>query len=240
MIIQKLANWAKLAPVIKTINLLIDKAESQSKLTVRGPGTSITSSPQGTTINVKGPSTRRLWTTWRVSSATTVDAAGDANDYVAYYTCNPVTYDATDYNLTNTDPVEYDSDTEVIVCNLSERGSDTSAIVTEGELLIGFSTFDDDGNLINLGWPAPAASGKVYRAKTQEAAQADLYISVKLADSTGATPGSAFDALALSQDGTTALNAAAPLIQTAKYVFVSRINGVWYLLETFTKMDICT
>ena len=68
-------------------------------------------------------------------------------------------------------------------------------------------------------------------AKTQEAAQANLLISVKLLDENGLEKGAAFDATLIATDGCTAANAALPRIQSAKTVIVSKIGGTWYVVN---------
>jgi len=73
--------------------------------------------------------------------------------------------------------------------------------------------------------------GILQRAKTQEAAQADLLISVKLLDGEDNEIGDAFDATFISTDGCTAANAALPRVQTAKTVIVSKVGGTWYVIN---------
>ena len=68
-------------------------------------------------------------------------------------------------------------------------------------------------------------------AKTQEAAQADLLISVKLLDENGEEKGTALDATLIATDGCTAANAALPRIKAAKTVIVSKISGTWYVIN---------
>ena len=80
----------------------------------------------------------------------------------------------------------------------------------------------------------------IYRAKTQEAAQADAYISVKLLDSGGTEYGSAFDATCLFTDGATAANTCLPDVQTAKTILISKIDNTWYIVNpTFIKYSEC-
>ena len=88
--------------------------------------------------------------------------------------------------------------------------------------------------------PGGSDMGVVKRAKTQEAAQADGLISVKLLDSDGVVTGSAFDATFIMTDGATAANTCLPRVQTNKIVLVSQIQGTWYVVNpTLTDSEAC-
>jgi len=77
-------------------------------------------------------------------------------------------------------------------------------------------------------------------AKTQEAAQADEYISVKLLDGDGNETGKAFDAKCIFADNATKATDCIPLVKTSKTVIVSKINGTWYIINpTFAYMPEC-
>ena len=80
----------------------------------------------------------------------------------------------------------------------------------------------------------------IRRAKTQEAAQSDAYISVKLLDSDGNVVGDAFDATCIFTDGATAANTCLPDVATGKTVLISKIQGTWYIVNpTFTDWSEC-
>jgi len=77
-------------------------------------------------------------------------------------------------------------------------------------------------------------------ALTQEAAQADLFISVKLLDSGGTVMGEAFDATLIATDGATAANAALPRIATSKTILITKIGDTWYVVNpTIIKSTVC-
>ena len=79
-----------------------------------------------------------------------------------------------------------------------------------------------------------------YDAKTQEAAQADEYISVKLLDSEKNEIGTAFDAKCMFTDNATKATDCIPLVKTGKVVIVSKINDTWYIINpTFAYMPEC-
>ena len=82
--------------------------------------------------------------------------------------------------------------------------------------------------------------GGGYEAKTQEAAQDDEYVSVKLLDSEGTETGSAFDAKCIFTDNATKATDCIPLVKTGKVVVVSKLNGTWYIINpTFAYMPGC-
>ena len=86
----------------------------------------------------------------------------------------------------------------------------------------------------------PSNNSGNYEAKTQEAAQDDAYISVKLLDSGGTETGSAFDAKCLFTDNATKATDCIPLVKTDKVVIVSKINDTWYIINpTFAYMPEC-
>jgi len=77
-------------------------------------------------------------------------------------------------------------------------------------------------------------------AKTQEAAQDDEYISVKLLDADGNVTGAAFDAKCIFTDNATKATDCIPAVKTGKVVLVSKINGTWYIINpTFSYMPEC-
>lgn len=75
-------------------------------------------------------------------------------------------------------------------------------------------------------------------AKTQEAAQADEYISVKFMNGAGTDVfGSAFDAKCLFVDGETAANHAKPLVASGVPVVIQKLSGTWYITNpSFTSV----
>ncbi len=99
----------------------------------------------------RGSENTTVLTLWRIKSLTTLDANGAANNYLAYYTCQLCTFDATDYNLSNNDPIDYAGD-DIIVFNLAEAGEVDAASLSVGDYLIGYTTTDDEGNSINIGF----------------------------------------------------------------------------------------
>ena len=79
------------------------------------------------------------------------------------------------------------------------------------------------------------------RAITQEAAQADQYLSVRLLDNDGNGHGTPFDVTAEFQDGATKINECLPDIQSGTYVWIQKYKGTWYLKRpTLTKFTECT
>ena len=85
-----------------------------------------------------------------------------------------------------------------------------------------------------------AAAANFVRAKTQEAAQTDLLISVKLLDSDGNETGDAFDVTYEAADNLTKLSEGFPLIATSKVVKISKLDDTWYLISPAPGlMDIC-
>jgi len=79
-----------------------------------------------------------------------------------------------------------------------------------------------------------------FEAKTQEAAQDDEYISVKLLDGEHEETGSAFDAKCIFTDNATKATDCIPLVKTGKVVIVSKINDTWYIINpTFAYMPEC-
>ena len=79
---------------------------------------------------------------WRIKATT--------SNY-AYYTCQAVTIDATDFNTGNTSPIEY-AGPDVTVFNIAEAGETNAAALSVGDILIGFATTDDEGHAIKVGW----------------------------------------------------------------------------------------
>lgn len=85
-----------------------------------------------------------------------------------------------------------------------------------------------------------SVTGIIKRAKTQEAAQADEFISVKLLDNAGEVTGNAFDAKAEFTDGATACNTCLPRVTSGVTIFIAKIDGTWYIVNpTFTDSDDC-
>jgi hypothetical protein len=84
--------------------------------------------------------------------------------------------------------------------------------------------------------------GAILRAaQTQEAAQGNLFISVKLLNAECTEIGPAFDALFVATDGCTAANAALPRVGINKTIIVSKIGVTWYVITpTLTDSDPCT
>lgn len=81
----------------------------------------------------------------------------------------------------------------------------------------------------------------IVEAKTQEAAQGDLNISVKLLDAAGVEFGDAFDAVFGDADGVTAANAALPRVASGKTISVVKMpSGTWKVVTpTLTKSTAC-
>ena len=80
--------------------------------------------------------------------------------------------------------------------------------------------------------PRLVGSGNIIRrAKTQEAAQADLNISVKLLDTDGNVTGDPFDAAFIDADGVTAADSALPRVAISKNILITKIDGSWYVVN---------
>ena len=79
-------------------------------------------------------------------------------------------------------------------------------------------------------------------AVTQEAAQSDLFISVKLKDRDGNPAGEAFDATAIIVDGATQLDKCTPQVASGADIVIGKLNGTWYIINpTFTTVGaICS
>ena len=81
----------------------------------------------------------------------------------------------------------------------------------------------------------------IVRAVTQEAAGTDATLSVKLTDAQGAAMGDAFDVTYEFTDNATALNQCVPQIKSGTTVFVSKIDGDWFLISPSPGLfDICS
>jgi len=180
-------------------------------------------------------------TLWEVKSQTTLDAAGAANNYNAYYTCYRLTIDHTDYNLGNVDPRDQSTVEDIVGC-LPEMGYTTAPMLIPGDLIYGFSRVDDEGTMVHLGFPDPSVA--VRWAKTRQAAQTSNSINCKLVTSAFVETGPEFGATILFSDAATDngddLDETVPSVQEDVFIKVAKIYGVWYVMETFTYMDICT
>ena len=72
------------------------------------------------------------------------------------------------------------------------------------------------------------ADAVIRRAKAQENAQADAYLSVKLLDSGGGETGDAFDVTNIGGRNFTALT---PDVHTGDTVLVTEVDSIWYVLN---------
>jgi hypothetical protein len=70
----------------------------------------------------------------------------------------------------------------------------------------------------------------IRRAKTQEAAQTDGKISVKLVDDAGTERGDAFDVYAFFTKAATNMQLCLPKISSGDFMMISKIAGSWYLM----------
>ena len=157
-----------------------------------------------------------------------------------YYNCYLQTLDATDWDSTTADQLEKTGGagaSTVVVLNLDEIGAAKHSL-SAGDLIMCGRFTDDEGNARYVG--TSCGNGKICRAKTQEAAQGDAYISVKLLNAAGSEVGAAFDATCIFTDGATAANTCLPDVATGKTVLISKIQGTWYIVNpTFTKFTEC-
>jgi len=161
-----------------------------------------------------------------------------AGGYPAYYTCYEVKIDHSDFYTGNTNPIDATSK-EVVVACIPELGYSTEPMLIAGDYLFGFTGKDDEGAPVNIAWPDPARI--VRGAYTQEAAQGDQYISVKLLTDAGSQTGNAFDAEFKFTDGASAANTCLPRIQASKWVQVTKMNGDWYVVNpTLIDSESCT
>lgn len=97
-----------------------------------------------------------------------------------------------------------------------------------------------DGNYVYTKEFNGGHGGRNCLAKTQEAAQADGYISVKLLDSEDVETGSAFDAKCIFTDSAIKATDCIPLVKTGKVVIVTSMNNTWYIVNpTFSYMPEC-
>ncbi len=84
-----------------------------------------------------------------------------------------------------------------------------------------------NGTRITIGAASGSAattSNAVVLARTQEGAQSDEYISVKLLDSIGDVTGDAFDARCIFSDGATAADECIPAVDSGVDILISKIN----------------
>lgn len=80
----------------------------------------------------------------------------------------------------------------------------------------------------------------IRRAQTQEAAQADEFISVKFVDKNGNEYGDAFDATCIFVDGATQASACLPTINSGSVILISKINDTWYVVyPTLINSTVC-
>ena len=164
----------------------------------------------------------------------------DADTGGGYYKCHLQTLDATDWDTTTADQVD-DKGDEVIVLNLPEMGGSTWSL-SAGDLIQCFKFRDDEKNVRYVGVEllgqsgSGIATGATQLAKTQEAAQADGEISVKLLGSDGNETGSAFDVYAFLDEAATDFTTIYWLadksraIESADILTIFKgITGNWYL-----------
>ena len=80
-------------------------------------------------------------------------------------------------------------------------------------------------------YPRGGGGGGILLAKTQEAAQADAYISVKFLKADGTTVyGSAFDATFDFVDGSTAANVCDPRVVSGAVIKIAYIGSAWRII----------
>jgi len=213
-----------------SVNSLTDRAKAFDNLTVRGPvGTSLRKSRNAISITI--PKVNDFGTSFiaQVDS----DATGKG-----FYNCYLQKYDATDWDTNTADQFDNIGEDTIIVANISEVGTTTTNALVAGDFIECIKFSDDEGNTRYIG---KSGENNIKGAVTQEAAQSNLLISVKLINKSGAEVGSAFDCLLLSPDGATAANSALPRIATGKAILVTKIsNGDWIVVNpTIIKSSVC-
>jgi len=124
------------------------------------------------------------------------------------------------------------------VMNGKETGTTTTNELVAGDRIKCWYFTDDEGNRRLIG---ESMEGDLRLAITQEAAQADLNISVKLTNRAGTATGSAFDCLLMETDDATAATSVLPRIGTTEKVLVWKApSGTWYVANpTIIKSSVC-
>ncbi len=214
------------------VNKLIDRVNSLSKITGRN-GIAVTTSQAG--INLIG----------RVGSKGTnirifEVQSNDTGDGV--YDCHRQIIDGSEWDDTaGVDRITEKNTDDVMVLNLLEHHVHATYVrqLAAGDRIAAWQSTDDDGDTRWIGIPiGPYGGGRIRRARAQEAAPADAYLSVKLCDQDGTEIGSAFDVYCEISGGT-ALNEAIPRIADDDYLFVTNISGTWYCTTVFQTSEDC-
>lgn len=134
---------------------------------------------------------------------------------------------------------------QISAAGLNEIAAQARKVQTaRGDQFIKVQQTPDGGLVIGLNinqvLPYIAKTMPIKRAKTQEAAQGDLLISVKLLDSNGDEVGDAFDATFIATDGATAANSALPRVADDSVILITQIDGTWYVVNpTLIKSSAC-
>jgi len=228
--LQKIRRWRK--PRADDINKIIDQVNRLSNLTVRGDGAKVSRQRNGTTISIGGSSSGN---TTSIAMVTASDTAG------GFYTCKLQKIDATFWNSGSgdSDCIINDTDTTYAVLNLDEHQT-INHDLAKSDLMACWPETDDEGATRYVGLPS-VKHGECRRAITQEAAQGDLLISVKLTNSAGAATGDAFDATFVATDGATAASACLPAVASGKTILITFIGGTWYVVNpTLINSTVCS
>ena len=227
--LQKIRRWRK--PRADDINKIIDQVNRLSNLTVRGENAKVSRQRNGTTISVGGSGGN----TTRIAMVTASDTAG------GFYTCKLQKVDATFWNSGSgdSDCIINDTDTTYTVLNLNEHQT-INHDLAKSDLMECWPETDDGGTSRLVG-TSLEKHGECRRAITQEAAQGDLLISVKLTNSAGAATGDAFDATFVATDGATAASACLPAVASGKTILITFIGGTWYVVNpTLINSTVCS
>ena len=125
-----------------------------------------------------------------------------------------------------------------LVQNMTEVGTTTTHALVPGDRLMCWYFNDDVSTSHFMG---RSMESDIRLAITQEAAQADLNIRVKLCNRAGTAVGSAFDCLLMETDDATAATSALPRIGITEKVLVWKApSGVWYVVNpTIIKSSVC-
>ncbi len=229
-LLQKLPRWKKRLAA-SDIDALVERVNVLSRIAGIG-GTKVYTGPTGVHIKGGGGEGGTKAKMYEVQSAATGDGV---------YNCYEQLVDATDWTSTTEVDKLVDKDaTSVAVFNLMENYCYTpgySDACRVGDRFIGWSSTDDEGNVRIVGVPI---TGNVFRfGYTQEAAQADEQISVKLLNYKFVEVGSAFDVTCLIQGGT-ALNAAIPRLTLSTTIPIVNMCGYWYCTTVFQASEDCS
>ena len=164
--------------------------------------------------------------------------AGGGSTYIAridgnanaggYYDAYLQTFDSSDWKTT-TSPLGDDGDA-VEIWNMAEAGHTTTNFLAEDDIVSAWEFTDDEDNIryvCNEQW--------IRLAKTQEAAQGDEFLSIKLVDRSGSVTGSAFDCKFYPDTTPPDLNVCRPRIASGDFVWVTKwwTGGVWFIVSPY-------